>query len=128
MSLIKYPIKNYQFTLIMVLMVMVVAISTLLTMPKAEDPDMKAATFPIVVVYPGTSPKDMENLVVKPLESRIYGLDNIKQIKTTISNGLAFLLVEYEFKTDYNEKYQNLSENLIPHGANFQRISIVWKC
>lgn len=112
MSLIKYPIKNYQFTLIMVVMVMVVAISTLLTMPRAEDPDMKASTFPVVVVYPGTSPKDMENLVVKPLESRFYGLDDIKVIKTTINNGLAFIFVEYEFKTDYDSKYQELVREL----------------
>ncbi|MCL7986493.1 efflux RND transporter permease subunit [Sphingobacterium sp. lm-10] len=112
MSLIKYPIKNYQFTLIMVVMVMVVAISTLLTMPRAEDPDMKASTFPVVVVYPGTSPKDMENLVVKPLESRFYGLDDIKMIKTTINNGLAFIFVEYEFKTNYDSKYQELVREL----------------
>ncbi|NGF56131.1 efflux RND transporter permease subunit [Parapedobacter sp. SGR-10] len=112
MSLIKYPIKNYQFTLIMAIMVMVVAISTILTMPRAEDPDMRASSFPVVVVYPGTSPKDMENLIVKPLESRFYGLDNIKDIKTTINNGLAFIFVEYEFKTDYNEKYQELVREL----------------
>lgn len=112
MSLIKYPIKNYQFTLIMAVMVMVVAISTIWTMPRAEDPDMKASSFPVIVVYPGTSPKDMENLVVKPLESRFYGLDDIKDIKTTIRNGLAFIFVEYEFKTDYNEKYQELVREL----------------
>ncbi|PVH24590.1 efflux RND transporter permease subunit [Sphingobacterium corticibacter] len=112
MSLIKYPIKNYQFTMIMVVMIMVVAISTLLTMPRAEDPEMKASNFPVVVVYPGTSPKDMENLVVKPLESRFYGLDNIKTIKTTINNGLAFIFVEYEFKTDYESKYQEMVREL----------------
>lgn len=112
MSLIEYPIKNYQFTLIMVVMVMAVAISVILTMPRAEDPDMRAPVFPVVVVYPGTSPKDMENLVVKPLESRFYGLDNIKQIKTTINNGLAFIFVEYEFKSDYNAKYQELVREL----------------
>lgn len=93
-------------------MVMVVAISTLRTMPRAEDPDMKASTFPVVVVYPGTSPKDMENLVVKPLESRFYGLDDIKMIKTTINNGLAFIFVEYEFKTNYDSKYQELVREL----------------
>ncbi|HMR19025.1 MAG TPA: efflux RND transporter permease subunit, partial [Sphingobacterium sp.] len=112
MSLIKYPIKNYQFTLIMVIMVMVVAVSSILTMPRAEDPDMKSSSFPVIVVYPGTSPKDMENLVVKPLESRFYGLDNMKEIKTTINNGLAFIFVEYEFETDYNEKYQELVREL----------------
>jgi multidrug efflux pump subunit AcrB len=82
MSIIKYPIKNYQFTLIIVLLIMMVGASTLMNMPRAEDPDMKAPKFPVVVVYPGTSPKDMEQLVVKPLEARFYGLDNVKRITT----------------------------------------------
>jgi multidrug efflux pump subunit AcrB len=108
MDITKYAIKNYQFTLIMVLMVMAVGISTMLTMPRSEDPDMKSPHFPVVVIYPGTSPKDMEELVVKPLERRIYALDNMKQIKTSVLDGLAILNVEYRYNSDVDEKYQEL--------------------
>ncbi|WP_312137636.1 efflux RND transporter permease subunit [Sphingobacterium sp.] len=112
MSLIKYPIKNYQFTMIMVLMVMLVAATSLLTMPRAEDPDMKAVSFPVIVVQPGTNPKDMEQLIVKPLEARFYALDDIKRIKTTINNSVAFFFVEFEYGTDYDDKYQELLREL----------------
>ena len=112
MSLVKYPIKNYQFTLIMVLMILVVAITTLFTMPRAEDPDMKPVNFPIVVVHPGTNPKDMEQLVVKPLEARFSSLDNIDRIRTTINNSVATLFVEYEYGVDYDDKYQELVREL----------------
>ena len=108
MDLIKYPIKNYQFTLIMVLMIIVIGVSSILTMPRAEDPEMQPPNFPIVVIYPGTNPKDMEQLVVKPMESRLYDLDNIKRIRTTIVNGLAVLFVEYQHGVDYDNKYQEL--------------------
>lgn len=108
MDISKYAIKNYQFTLIMVLMVVAVGVSTLLTMPRAEDPDMKTPQYPVVVIYPGTSPKDMEQLVVKPLESKLYGLDNIKRIKTNILNGLAVLNVEYRHGSNVEDKYQEL--------------------
>lgn len=112
MSLIKYPIKNYQFTLIMVLMVLVVAISTVFTMPRAEDPDMKPPNYPVVVIHPGTSPKDMEQLIVKPLEARFYDLDGIKRIKTTINNGVAFFMVEFAYGTNYDDKFQELVQEL----------------
>ncbi|EPB65959.1 hypothetical protein ANCCEY_14955 [Ancylostoma ceylanicum] len=104
--------RKVEFTLIIVLMIILVGANTLTSMPRAEDPDMKAPSFPVVVVYPGTSPKDMEQLVVKPLEARFYGLDNIKRIKTKITNGLAFLFVEYEHGSDYNSKYQELIREL----------------
>jgi len=108
MKISAYAVKNYQFTLIMVLMVLALGITTVFNMPRSEDPDMNAPNFPIVVVYPGASPKDMEELVVKPLEKRIYGLDNIKTIKTTIRDGLAVLFVEYRYQVNVDDKYQEL--------------------
>ena len=108
MDLIRYPIKNYQFTLIMVLMIITIGVSSILTMPRAEDPEMQPPNFPVVVIYPGANPKDMEQLVVKPIESQLYDLNNIKRIRTTIVNGLAVLFVEYEHGVDYDNKYQEL--------------------
>ena len=108
MKISDYAVKNYQFTLIMVLMVMALGITTVLNMPRAEDPDMNPPNFPVVVVYPGASPKDMEELVVKPLEKRIYGLDDIKSIKTTIRDGLMVAIVEYKYGVNVDDKYQEL--------------------
>lgn len=98
--------------MIMVLMIIVVAVSSMLTMPRAEDPDMKGVTFPVLVVHPGTSPKDMEQLIVKPLEGKFYALDNIKKIKTTINNSVAFFFIEFEYGQNYDDKYQELVREL----------------
>lgn len=108
MRISEYSIKNYQFTLIMVLMVVAVGISTIFNMPRSEDPELRAPIFPVAVVYPGTSPKDMEELVVKPLEKSIYALDNIKRIKTSVHDGLAVLAVEYRYQVNVEDKYQEL--------------------
>ncbi|TXJ27665.1 MAG: efflux RND transporter permease subunit [Chitinophagaceae bacterium] len=108
MKISEYSIKNYQFTLIMVLMVVAIGIATVLNMPRSEDPELNAPIFPVVVVYPGTSPKDMEELVVKPMEKEIYGLDDIKRIRTSIRDGLAVLSVEYRYRVNVDDKYQEL--------------------
>ncbi|BAV07510.1 Multidrug efflux pump subunit AcrB [Filimonas lacunae] len=108
MRISAYAVKNYQFTLIMVLMVIALGVTTVMNMPRSEDPDLKAPNFPVIVIYPGTSPKDMEELVVKPLEKRIYGLDDIKRIRSTISDGLAVLTVEYKYSSNVDDKYQEL--------------------
>jgi multidrug efflux pump subunit AcrB len=108
MKISAYAIKNYQFTLIMVLMIVALGVSTILNMPRSEDPELNAPSFPVIVIYPGTSPKDMEELVVKPLERKIYGLDNIKRIKTSINDGLAVLAVEYKYNSNVDDKYQEL--------------------
>ena len=108
MRISDYAVKNYQFTLIMFLMVIVLGITTIIDMPRAEDPDMNAPQYPIIIVYPGTSPSDMEELVINPIEKKIYALENIKRIRSTINDGLAVINVEYKFGSNVDEKYSEL--------------------
>ncbi|RFS26409.1 AcrB/AcrD/AcrF family protein [Chitinophaga silvatica] len=108
MKIAKYAVKNYQFTLIIFIMIIVLGITTILTMPRSEDPEMRAPQFTVVVLYPGTSPKDLESLVVDPLEKEIYALDDIKKIRTNISDGVAVIRVEYKYSSNVDQKYQEL--------------------
>jgi len=112
MKIANYAVKNYQFTLTMFLMVVVVGVVTIMTMPRAEDPDMNAPQFPIIAVYPGTSPEDMEELVVKPVEKRLYELENVRKINTTISDGLAVFAVYYKYGVVVDEKYSEIVREL----------------
>lgn len=108
MKISEYAIKNYQFTLVIFLMIILLGATTILHMPRAEDPEIHSPQFPIVAVYPGTSPKDMEDLVVNPMERKITELDNIKRVKTTIKDGVAVLFVEYKYGSDVEAKYAEL--------------------
>ena len=108
MKIANYAVKNYQFTLVIFIMVIALGITTLLNMPRSEDPEMHAPTFTVVVVYPGTSPRDIEELVVKPLEKEIWGLENIKRIRTSIGDGVAALRVEYKYSSNVDNKYQEI--------------------
>lgn len=108
MNLTNFSVKNYQFTLVMFIMISVVGAVTLLTMPRAEDPQINPPSFPIVVVYPGTSPADMEELVVKPIENKMYELENIDKITTEIQDGLAVIRVEFKYGENVDNKYQEV--------------------
>jgi len=108
MKISDYAVKNYQFTLVIFIMIIALGLTTILNMPRSEDPELSAPTYPVVVVYPGTSPKDMEELVVDPLEKEISGLDDIKRVRSTIGDGIAVLRVEYKYSSDVDAKYQEV--------------------
>lgn len=112
MRITSFFVKNYQFTLVVFLMIVVVSVTTLLTMPRAEDPEINPPQYPIVVIYPGTSPKDMEELVVKPIETKVSELENLKKITTRIEDGVAVINVEYKYDSDVEGKYQELVREL----------------
>jgi len=108
MKITDFAVKNYQFTLIMFVMLVAVGVNSLFNMPRGEDPDFQAPEFSVVVVYPGTSPRDMEQLVVNKLEKKINELDDIKNIITKMDDGLALLDVKFKYQTDPDKKYQDL--------------------
>jgi multidrug efflux pump subunit AcrB len=108
MKISEYAVKNYQFTLVMFLMAVALGVTTLFTMPRSEDPEIESPQYTIVVVYPGTSPIDMEELIVDPIEEKINELEDMKRIRTNISDGLAVFRVEYKYESDPEEKYQEL--------------------
>lgn len=108
MKISEYAVKNYQFTLVIFMMIVALGVTTILNMPRSEDPELNAPQFPIVVIYPGTSPKDMEELIVEPIEREISSLEGIKKITTNISDGVAVFDVEYNYENDVEEKYQEL--------------------
>ncbi len=108
MQFISFAVKNWQLTLLMFIMTVVVGLNTLFNMPRAEDPEINPPQFPVIVVYPGTSPKDMEELVVKPIEKQVSELENIKRIKTRIDDGSAIIEVEFSYNSNVNDKYQEL--------------------
>ncbi|MCX6164456.1 MAG: efflux RND transporter permease subunit [Ignavibacteriae bacterium] len=107
MKLSELAIKNSQFTLVMFLMVIVIGINTVITMPRTEDPELKYPEFPVVIIYPGTSPKDMEELVVKPLEQEVYALEDIKRITSKIGDGIAIITVKYNYDTDNGSNFSS---------------------
>ncbi|THU33485.1 efflux RND transporter permease subunit [Niastella caeni] len=108
MKITDFSVKNYQFTLIVFVMLIAIGINSLLNMPRGEDPDFQAPQFNVIVVYPGTSPKDMEELVVDPVEKRMNELDDIKRIVSRIDDGLAVIRVEFKYETDPDKKYQDV--------------------
>lgn len=132
MKIAEFSVKNYQFTLIVFGLLLALGLSSLFNMPRGEDPETEAPTYSIVVVYPGTSPADMEQIVVDPFEEKINELDDIKKVTSDIYDGLAVIRVDYKHDSDVETKYQeivrevNVMRGLLPQdifSINIQRFS-----
>ena len=108
MKITDFAVKNYQFTLIVFVLLIAIGVNSLINMPRGEDPDFSAPEFNIVVVYPGTSPKDMEQLVVDKIEKKLNEMDDIKKVVSFINDGLAIVDVEFKYETDPEKKYQDV--------------------
>jgi len=104
MHVAEFSVRRWQFTLVVFLGVAALGVTSLLTIPKAEDPTFDYPNFAIVAVLPGATPADVERLVVDPLEARLNGLDDVKEMRTTIEDGLAVVRLEFVAGTDAARK------------------------
>lgn len=108
MSFLEFPIKRYQFTLVAFAMLVALGISSFMSIPRQEDPYFPIPIYQIIVAYPGAEPRDVERLIVKPIEDRISELDDIKKIESFSNDGIATLLAEFYSTADAEEKYDEV--------------------
>ncbi|RPH45763.1 MAG: efflux RND transporter permease subunit, partial [Lysobacterales bacterium] len=108
MSLLEFPIRRYQFTLVAFALLVALGVTSFRNIPRQEDPYFPISTFQIIVVYPGAEPQDVERLVVKPIEDRISELDDIKKIESDSNDGLAVIVPEFYGFVDTEEKYDEV--------------------
>ena len=70
MTLLEFPIRRYQFTLVAFMCLVALGWYAFASVPREEDPYFKIPGFTIAAIYPGADPKDLERLVAKKPEDR----------------------------------------------------------
>ncbi|MEZ4934133.1 MAG: efflux RND transporter permease subunit [Saprospiraceae bacterium] len=108
MKIADFSVKNYQFTIVLFIMVMLLGLSALFNMPRGEDPVFNAPIYVVTVIYPGTSPNDMEELVADPIEEAIYELEDVKEITTKCYDGVAVIQAEFNYGVNNLTKYNDI--------------------
>lgn len=112
MSIPKFSIENYQFTLTAFIFFFFMGLMSFLSMPQREDPAIDIANVAIVAVYPGANPQDIERQIADPIEEAINELDDVEEIRSLISDGVVVTQVEFEFGVDTDEKYEEVQRQL----------------
>jgi multidrug efflux pump subunit AcrB len=108
MKIAELSVKNYRFTVVVFIMLVVLGFNSLNTIPKQEDPTFPIPRYGIVVVYPGASPKDMEELIVDKIESSMNELDDVKRLISNIDDGVCFVRLEFDDDADPDKKYDEV--------------------
>lgn len=112
MKIPRISIQNYQFTIILFVLITIAGIFSYLTMPRTENPEISVPGANVIVIYPGTNPTDMEQLIALPIEDALNELDDIKKIETTINDGLAVISIEFVFGTDSDDKFDKVTQKI----------------
>jgi multidrug efflux pump subunit AcrB len=108
MKLLEFPVRNYQFTVVLFAMLAALGVSSWFAIPRGEDPPLNIPTFTVIAAYPGASPTDLERLVVRDVEERLDALDDVKKIESHILGGVATVTVEFDADENPDDRYDEV--------------------
>jgi multidrug efflux pump len=95
-----WAIKNKTSMYLLMLIVTLWGVVQFITLPKEQFPDIVIPTIYVQTIYVGNSPKDIENLVSRPIEKQIKGITGAKIKKVTSTSQQDFSAITVEFDTD----------------------------
>jgi multidrug efflux pump subunit AcrB len=95
-----WSIKNKTSIYLVMLFFSLGGIFQFVTLPKEQFPDIVIPTIYVQTIYVGNSPKDIENLVTRPIEKQIKGITGAKINKTTSTSVADYSAIVVEFGTD----------------------------
>ncbi len=94
-----WAIKNKTAVYLITLIISFWGISLFVSFPKEQFPDVALPTIYVQTVYVGNSPKDIENLVTRPIEKELKGITGVKINKITSNSLQDFSAIIVEFST-----------------------------
>src|SRR4051812_27712438 len=95
-----WSIGNKTFIYLIMLIVSLIGIYQFVTLPKEQFPDIVIPTIYVQTIYVGNSPKDIENLVTRPIEKQIKGITGVKINKLNSTSVQDYSAITVEFNTD----------------------------
>src|SRR6516225_2321511 len=98
--LTSWSVTNKTAVYLIILFVTIWGASKFVTTPKEQFPDIVIPTIYIQTIYVGNSPKDVENLVTKPIEKQIKSITGAKIKKFTSTSVQDYSAIIVEFETD----------------------------
>ncbi len=106
---------NSKLTILFMVALMVIGVYSSFLIPREEEPQIIVPMADVMVAYPGASPKEVENRVVKPLEKIISDIKGVEHIHTMAMNGQAMIIVQFYVGEDTENSYVNLYNELMKH-------------
>jgi multidrug efflux pump subunit AcrB len=86
-GMISWFAKNHVAANLLMLFLILAGIVTGLTMKVEVFPEFSLDMITVTTVYPGASPSEVEEAIVRRIEERVAGLSGIKRIDSTSGKG-----------------------------------------
>jgi multidrug efflux pump len=129
--MVELAIRNARLTLSIMIFFLVAGALAYQSIPKEAEPDIQIPIIYVSLAYQGISPEDSERLLLRPVETRMKSLSNVKEMRSAAFEGGGYVLVEFNAGADLSNALEDVRAKVsdakrdLPQGADEPTINEV---
>lgn len=112
MKLYESSVKKPITTSLIFIAIIVLGLFSLSKLSIDQMPEIEMNTAIVLVTYPGASAEDVENNVVKPLESALSTVSDLKKLTSTSKENTAIVSVEFNWGIDLDAAVNDMRDKI----------------
>ena len=109
-GLTSLALKNGTTVLVLTALIIIMGITTYVSLPRENFPELNIPQIYVGVAHPGNSPADMENLITRPIERQLNTISEIDNITSTSIQDYSTIIAEFDADMDVDEALRKVKD------------------
>ncbi|MFW6147694.1 MAG: efflux RND transporter permease subunit [Thermodesulfobacteriota bacterium] len=99
----KTAVNKKTSVVVLALIIIIFGYMAYVSLPREAAPDITIPYIFVMTHYPGVASEDIEQSITIPIEKKLKGLEAVKQIKSSSTEGMSSIVIEFVAGTEIDE-------------------------
>src|SRR5690554_3110838 len=104
-----------KLSILLMIALMIIGLYSTSLIPREEEPQIIVPMADVMVGYPGATPQEVENRIVKPLERILSNIKGVEHIHAMAMDEQAMIIVQFYVGEDTERSYVKLYDEIMKH-------------
>ncbi len=103
---------NSKITPLLIIATILLGVFALSQTPREEEPQIVVPMIDVMVMMPGASPEEIENLVTRPMEQKVWEIEDVEYVYSTSYPSFSITTARFLVGTDMEEAITRLNNKM----------------
>ena len=103
---------NSKITPLLIIATLLLGLFSLALTPREEEPQIVVPMIDVMVMLPGASPEEVENLVTRPMEQKIWEIEGVEYVYSSSFPSFAMSTARFLVGTDMEKAITRLANKM----------------